>query len=237
MGDATGAGWWDGFAVPQADIEAQVTAARARVAAQGSEVVVEDAVARELIEDAALTVALLNAVSAVPGALPLVGPVGTLALSVVGAAGAQLAVEVRLVRALAVHLGVVLPDDASRDIVLAVVRGGRSTSKPSWALELGGRLVVKKLAEKLLGAGLARAAAAGTFVLTGRSRVDASGAAALAGWIAVPLVAVLSWRGTIEVGERALAFCYEARDAAAVTTPPPPPPPRKPRARRAAPRS
>jgi len=237
MADGAVAGWLDGFAVPHAAIEAQVAAARDHVAARGSDTAIEDAAARELIEDAALTVALLNAASAIPGSLPLVGPVGTLALSVAGAAGAQLAVEVRLVRALAVHLGVALPDEAAREVILTVVRGGRSTSKRAWALELGGRLVVKKLAEKLLGAGLARAAAAGTYVLTGRRRIDASASASLAGWIAVPLVAVLSWRGTIEVGERALAFCYEAREAAAVTTPPPPPPRRKPRARPAAARS
>ena len=67
MADGAVAGWLDGFAVPHAAIEAQVAAARDRVAARGSDTAIEDAAA-------AIAFAVLHSVA--QSTQPLANPQG-----------------------------------------------------------------------------------------------------------------------------------------------------------------
>lgn len=190
-------------------IRADPDAIAARVAAVTSRFPERARAARELVEDAALRSALVNAGSALPGSLPVVGPVGTFAIALFGSALWQLAIEVELVYALAHLYGSKDDPERQRMVAFWLVRLTNFDELRELALQMGVTVTVKKLIEKLLAIGLARGIAAVAGMVGGARALSAFTPTVVA-WLAVPVVGVLGWRSTTGVGERAISWFEES---------------------------
>lgn len=175
-----------------------------------------DALARELVDEAALRTALIGAGAALPLTLPLLGTLGSLAVTVFGGALWQTAVEVELCYAVSAAYRTRLPADRVRTVAFWLVRLANYDDLRSRALTMGVRLTVRKLVEKLAAIGLAKAVAAtaGGMMMGGMMGRAAANAPApwyvrATSYIGVPVLAVLGWRSTQGVGERAIAYFSE----------------------------
>ncbi|MFZ5477575.1 MAG: hypothetical protein ACOZNI_12435 [Myxococcota bacterium] len=207
----------DGVREHEGRIVARVEARRAEIAARtglGGRALA-DALARDLVDDYALKSAAIGGGAAAPLTLPLLGPWVSFALAVLGGALWQIANEVELCYAVAAAYRVNLPAAKLRMVSFWLVRLSNYDDLQSMALAMGVRITVRKLVEKLIAVGLARAVATTTsHVMMGRA-IATSGAGApwyvrATAWLGVPVLAVLGWRSTQGVGERAIAYFSEA---------------------------
>ena len=195
---------------------------RARVEARRDELAKEtglqgrllaDALADELVAEAKLRAALIGAVLALPFTLPLVGFWGTLAITVLGSAIWQLGVQVELVYALATAYRSPLSSERLRPTAFWLVQLSNYDDLRGRALDLGVRLTVRKLVEKLIAVGLTRA-----FEATAHSMmmVRMMGRLPPEPWyvratryIGVPVLFYFGWTATGGVGDRAVEFFQE----------------------------
>lgn len=193
----------DGVRATEGEIVDRVERRRARLAESSGlgGRTLADALARELVDDAALRSAWIGAGAALPITWPLIGPWGSLALAVVGGAFFQLANEVDLVYQVAAAYRTNLSSERLRPVAFWLVRLTNYEELQQKALALGVRVTVRKLTEKLVAVGLSRAVGA-----TATGVVMTRGATA---YLGVPVLAVLGWRNTRGVGERAIAYFSE----------------------------
>ena len=173
-----------------------------------------DAVARQLVDEHAFRSAAIGAGAALPWSLPLIGPLGTIALMVLGGALLQLANEVELCYAVAAAYRTRLGSERLRMVAFWLVRLNNYDDLRGRALTMGVRLTVRKLVEKLLTIGLTRAFAATAMpmMMQGMSMqmvAQAPWYVRAVPYLGVPVLAVLSWRSTSAVGERAIAYFAE----------------------------
>jgi hypothetical protein len=195
-------------------IVTQVEERRARLAERtgSSGQALADALARELIDDAALRSALLGAGAALPIPLPFIGPWASLVLAVVTGAFLQVANDVELVYQIAAAYRTRLSSERLRLVAFWLVRLTNYDELQEKALAIGVRVTVRKLTEKLIAVGLARAVGAtatGLMVTRVAGNLPAPWYVRATAWLGVPVLAVLGWRGTRSVGERATAYFSE----------------------------
>lgn len=172
-----------------------------------------DALAYELIEDARLRSALVGAGAALPFTIPVLGFWGTMFVTIAAAALWQLAIEVELVYALAYAYGVRMDPERLRLVAFWVVHLTNFDDLRERALTIGVRLTVRKLVEKLLSVGLARAfeATAQSVMMArmmGRIPVEPWYVSATK-YLGVPLLFYFGWQSTGGVGDRARAYFSE----------------------------
>ncbi|MES2642473.1 MAG: hypothetical protein V4850_23520 [Myxococcota bacterium] len=175
-----------------------------------------DALARDLVEDAALRTAAIGASAALPLTLPVLGMIGSTLLTVLGGALWQAAVEVELCYAIGAAYRTRMPSERVRTIAFWLVRLANYGDLQERALAMGVRFTVRKLVEKLVAIGLARAVAAtaGGMMMGGMMGRAVVGAPVpwyvrATSFIGVPVLAVIGWRSTQGVGERAIAYFSE----------------------------
>lgn len=173
-----------------------------------------DALALELVDDAAARSALIGALAALPVSLPLLGPWISLLFAVTSGAVLQLAGEVDLVYQIAAVYRTRLPPERLRMVAFWLVRLTNYDDLQRKAMALGVRVTVRKLTEKLIAVGLARAiGATAPRMMAGMAR----GVAAIpspwyvraTAYLGVPVIAVFGWRSTSAVGQRAIAYFSE----------------------------
>jgi hypothetical protein len=206
----------DGVRANEGAIVARIEARRAVLAERTglSGRALADELAKELVDDAAVRSALIGATAALPLSLPLIGPWVSLFVAVVGGALLQLANEVDLVYQVAAAYRTRLSSERLRMVAFWLVRLTNYDDLQQKALALGVRVTVRKLTEKLVAVGLARAiGATAPSMMAGMVR---GAAAAPAPWyvratayLGVPVIAVLGWRSTMAVGQRAIAYFSE----------------------------
>jgi hypothetical protein len=174
-----------------------------------------DALAQQLVEEASVRSALIGATSALPLSLPLLGPWASLVLAVSAGAFFQLAGEVELVYQLAAVYRTRLSPARLRMVAFWLVRLTNYEDLRQKALALGVRVTVRKLVEKLVAVGLARAVGATAQGVMTSAVVRGTAAAPLpwyvraTAYLGVPVIAALGWQGTRAVGQRALAYFSE----------------------------
>jgi len=191
-------------------IEAAVERRRAEVAARTglADRELADALANELILLAAEKSALIAAGVAMPLSLPLLGPILTTLLVVPAGAFWVTINETELCYALACAYRVRMPEEKLRLASFWLVRLSNYDDLRAKALRMGVTLTVRKLVEKLIAAGLARAIATGG----ARMMMRMMGSAATpwyvkaTAFLGVPVLTVLAWRDTLSVGQRALEY-------------------------------
>ena len=173
-----------------------------------------DELAKELIEDAKVRSALIGAGFALPWTLPLAGMIGSLALTVLGAALWQTANEVELVYELGYVYGTKHDPGRLRMVAFWLVQLTNYDDLRARAMTTGVRLTVRKLVEKLLAVGLTRAFAATTHSLMMARMMG--GVAPTQPWyvrateyLGVPVLFYFGWKSTGGVGRRALAYFRE----------------------------
>lgn len=202
----------DTIRASEEQIRARVEARRAEIASRTGLTGLElrQALVDELIGNAKWRAAGVGAVAALPVTLPLLGFWGSLVFTVVGAALLQLAMEVELVIALSFAYEADLPPERLRMIAFWLVRLTNYDDLRSRALTLGVRLTVRKLVEKLLAVGLARAFEATAHeVMMARMMGRAPGESwpvRATRYLGVPLLFYFGWQSAAGVGERARAW-------------------------------
>jgi hypothetical protein len=206
----------DGVRANEGAIVARIEERRAALAARTglSGRALADALARELVDDAAVRSALIGATAALPFSLPLIGPWISLFVAVVGGALLQLANEVDLVYQVAAAYRTRLSSERLRMVAFWLVRLTNYDDLQHKAMALGVRVTVRKLTEKLVAVGLARAiGATAPGMMAGMMR---GAAAAPVPWyvratayLGVPVITVLGYRSTQAVGQRAIAYFSE----------------------------
>lgn len=192
-------------------VEARRTEIAARTGLAGVEL--RQALVEELILAAKWRAAGVGAVAALPITLPFLGFWGSLAFTVIGAAILQLAMEVELVIALSFAYEARLPPERLRMVAFWLVRLTNYDDLRSRALTLGVRLTVRKLIEKLLAVGLARAFEATAHEvmmarMMGRTPGESLPVRATR-YLGVPLLFYFGWQSAAGVGERARAWFEE----------------------------
>lgn len=207
----------DGVREAEGSIVARIEQRRASLAASTGLTgrALADRLAGELVDDAALRSGLIGAGAALPWTLPLLGPWVSLALALGAGALFQVATEVELVYGIAAVYRTRLPPDKLRMVAFWLVRLSNYDDLSARALTMGVRVSVRKLVEKLVAVGLARAVGA---TATGMMAMGGARAAANAPapWyiratslLGVPVLACLGWRSTRAVGGRAIAYFGE----------------------------
>lgn len=202
----------DRIRASEEQIHARVGARRAELATRTglSGAALRQALAQELILEAKWRAAGVGAVAALPVTLPLLGFWGSLVFTVIGAALLQLALEVELVIALAFAYEADLSGDRLRMLAFWLVRLTNYDDLRTRALTLGVRLTVRKLVEKLLAVGLARAFEATAHeVMMARMMGRATGESwpvRATRYLGVPLLFYFGWQSAAGVGERARAW-------------------------------
>ena len=173
-----------------------------------------DRLARELVEEAAEKSGLIGAAAALPFSLPLLGPILTTLLVVPAGAVWATINEVELCYSLAAAYQIQVPKDKLRLVSFWLVRLSTYDELHSKALQLGVRLTVRKLIEKLIAIGLTRA-----FAVTASGMMAGMMGRSVTPWYArataflgVPVIAILSWQSAQSVGERAIAYFTEELD-------------------------
>lgn len=208
----------DGVRESEGAIVARVEERRARLAAETGLTgrALADELAEELVAAAALRSALIGAGAALPISLPLLGPWVSLALALASGALLQVATEVELVYALAATYRARLDPEELRTVAFWLVRLTNFDDLQQKALTLGVRVTVRKLVEKLVAVGLARAVGAtATGVVAGMMMSRASLVTPQPWYVqatrflGVPVLAGLGWKGTRGVGQRAIAYFGE----------------------------
>lgn len=172
-----------------------------------------DLVADELIGETKVRAALIGAALALPFTLPLLGFWGTLLVTVIGAALLQLAAEVELVFALAHVYSSRLEPEKLRLTAFWLVQLRHYEDLRERALSLGVRLTVRKLIEKLIAVGLARAFEATAHQvmmarMMGRAPAEPWPVRATR-YLGVPVLFYFGWRSAAGVGARAKAYFQE----------------------------
>ncbi len=204
----------EGFRESESKISARVEEHRARLAAETGLTgrALADRLAREVIDQAALTSMLISAGAALPLALPLLGPWVSTAVTVLTGAVLQTANELTLCYALAATYRVHLPAERMRMAAFWLVKLTNYEDVRERALTMGVRLTVRKLVEKLIVVALARAVAttAGNvmqgMMVRSTTTAPAPWYVRATGFAAVPVLAWLSWRSTQGVGTRAREY-------------------------------
>jgi hypothetical protein len=206
----------DGVRASEGAIVARIEERRAALAARtglaGRELA--DALAQELVDDASVRSALIGALSAMPLSFPFVGPWVSLVVAVASGAFFQLAGEVELVYQIAAAYRTRLSSERLRMVAFWLVRLTNYEDLQQKAMELGVRVTVRKLTEKLVAIGLARAIGATAprmmaGVVRGTAAAPAPWYVRATAWLGVPVVTVLGYRSTQAVGQRAIAYFRE----------------------------
>lgn len=172
-----------------------------------------DELARELIQDAKLRSAVIGAGFALPWAIPVIGFWGSLAFTIIGAAIWQLANEVELVYELAEVYGSRLDAAQLRMTSFWLVQLTNFDDLRGRAMDIGVNLTVRKLVQKLISVGLARAYGATAHSLM---MARAVGGTPTQPWylrateyIGVPVLFYFGWKSTSGVGQRASEYFRE----------------------------
>jgi hypothetical protein len=171
-----------------------------------------DVLAEELVDQAALRSALIGAGAALPLSWPLIGWFGSIVVNVTAGAILQLGTEVQLVYEVAAAYRTRLHADELRMVSFWLVRLTNYDDLQARALAIGVRVTVRKLVEKLVAVGLARAVGAtATGMRVGQAAAAAPGPwyVRAAGFLGVPVLAAVGWRSTMAVGSRAIAYFTE----------------------------
>ena len=172
-----------------------------------------DALARELIQDAKLRSATIGAGFALPWAIPVSGFWGTLAFNVLGAALWQTANEVELVYELGYVYRTRLDSARLRMTSFWLVHLTNYDDLRGRALDVGVNLTVRKLVQKLISVGLARAYGATAHSVMMARMMGGSPSqpwyVRATEYIGVPVLFYFGWKSTSGVGERASAYFQE----------------------------
>lgn len=204
----------DGVREDEGTITARVEARRAELEAETGLTgrPLADRLARELVERHAVRSAAIGAGAALPWTMPIIGRLGSMAVTVLGGALWQLANEVELTYAIAAAYRTRLGSERLRVVCFWLVRLSNYDELRERALTMGVRLTVRKLVEKLVVVGLTRAFAATAMPMM-MGHMGAQAATSQAAWytravpyVGVPVLAYLGWRSTQGVGERAIAY-------------------------------
>jgi hypothetical protein len=200
----------DGVRAQEGVIVARIEERRQRLGQQTglSGRALADALAQQLIDETSSRTGLIGAASAMPLTLPVLGPWASMVLAVAVGAFFQLAAEVELVYQIAAVYRTRLSSERLRMVAFWLVRLTNYDDLQQMALALGVRVTVRKLVEKLVAVGLARALGAtaqGVVAGLGRGPWYVRATA----WLGVPVIAVLGWRSTQAVGRRAVAYFSE----------------------------
>jgi hypothetical protein len=194
----------DALRRPEARIFARVAARRERLrAVRGIEgEALRDVLVGELIQEHALLSAGMNTLTALPFTLPVVGPWGTMAAAVLSTVAVDLALQTELVYSLAAALDAPLRGEALRLEAWRLVRfsSRREVGEAAWTL--GKRIMIKRLAEKLLVQGAARLLCA--VVTPGHAAPPGRGLQTAVGLAMTPMVAGVAWRDLRRLAERTL---------------------------------
>jgi hypothetical protein len=206
----------DGVRESEGAIVARVEQRRAKLAEETglTGLALAEKLADELTDEAALKSALIGGAAALPISIPFLGPWISLGIALASGALFQVATEVELVYAVAAAYRTGLPPERLREVSFWLVRLSNFDDLQSKALAMGLRVTVRKLVEKLVAVGLSRAlAATATGMMAG---MMVQPAAAATPWyiratklLGVPVLAVLGWKSTRAVGERAMAYFAE----------------------------
>ena len=190
---------------PESRIFARVAARRERLRAvlglEGE--ALRAALVDELVSGHALLSMGSNALFALPVPLPLLGPWGGLAATVAGSVAVDLVLQIELVYALAAAHGSPLRgEELRREAWRLVGLGSREDlGRKAWAI--GQRVTVKKLAQKALVQGVARAFCA--LAAPGRPGPARGSLETAVGLAAVPVVAGLAARDMRQLAARTCA--------------------------------
>lgn len=205
----------DGVRESEGAIVARVEARRRTLAAQTglTGLALAEKLAEELIDEAALKSGLIGGAAALPIVVPFLGVWVSLVLALATGALFQLANEVELVYAIAAAYRTRLPPERLRNVTFWIVRLSNYEDLRTKALAMGVRVTVRKLVEKLIAVGISRAVGAtavGMMAGMGIARAPRNPWYIQATkYIAVPVLAVLGWKNTRGVGERAMAYFSE----------------------------
>jgi len=188
-------------------ISARVRARRERMRARGLEgEALRDALVREIVREHCLLGTGLNGVAALPVTLPLAGPWGTLGIAVAGSVLGELAVMVEMIHAIAAAYDSPLEGDELRAAAWRLLRLSSAGEVRETAWNVAVRVTVKKVAEKALTLGATRVVHAWTGVAHRAGMPGDPAVATAVGWMAVPVLAGLSWRDGQAVAARAIEF-------------------------------